>query len=170
MTSVLLRPRFVTPEPQVVLAYKPPESLVAALMTPEPLVLAVLPLGQLLPASVALEPPALAFTREPQVLTFVDRQQLVMAIRDLQPLVLAVLPLDQLLPASVVLEPLVVLAYKPLEPLVAKPLPLAGVNLKNLLVVRKNRSSSSPTGASSQIAPPGRSGIVFQREIKVSPV
>ena len=111
-----------------------------------PLVPSVLGLGQLLLASVALEPPVLGF-------------------RNRQPPVLAVLSLEQLLPASVALEPLL-LAYKPLEPLVKEPPSLGRVNLKNLLVVRKNRSSSSPAGASSQIAPPGRSGIILRGKSK----
>ena len=68
--------------------------------------------------------------------------------------------------ASVLLEPLV-MAYKPLEPLGLAfmrpgPLGLASVNPEKLLLARKNRSSSSPPGASSQIAQPGRSGIILQ--------
>ena len=63
----------------------------------------------------------------------------------------------------------------PWSQLAQKPLPLASVNLKKLLGVRKNRSRSSPAGARSQIAPPGRSGIILHmlycvKEIKVSPV
>ena len=127
---------FVTPEPQVVLAYKPLEPLPPPFKNREPLVLAVLPLGQLLPASVALDP-------------------LVLPFRNREPLVLALVLLGQLLLGSTPLEPL------PLEPLL-----LACVNLKNLLVVRKNRSSSSPAGASSQIAPSGRSGIILTEKAK----
>jgi len=82
--------------------------------------------------------------------------------------------------ASVLLEPLV-MAYKPLEPLVVaflllKPLrgmlamasvPLGppvmtSVNPEKPLMARRNPSSSSPPGASSQIAQPVRSGIILQ--------
>ena len=136
-----LLPVFVTTGPLVVLAYKLLEPLALPFRNREPLVLAVLSLGQLLPASVALEP-------------------LVLAFKNREPLVLAVLLLGKLLLRSVLLEPLV-LAYKPLEPLVGEPLPLACGNLKNLPAVRKNRSSSFPIGVSSQIAPPGRSGIIL---------
>lgn len=144
MKFVLLEPRFMTPGPQVVLAYNPPAPLAVGFVTPEPQAPAALSLGQLLPASVALEP-------------------LVLPFRNRELLVLAFVLLGQLLLGSVPLEPLVLLAYKPLEPRVTEPLPLPRVlvNLKNLLVVRKNRSSSSAAGASSQIAPPGRSGIIF---------
>ena len=112
------------------LAYKPPASLAVGFVTREPQAPAVLSLGQLLPVCAALDP-------------------LVLAFRNREPLVLAVLPLRQLLPASVPLDPLV-LAFRK-----AEPLPLALINLKNRLVVRKNRSSSSPADAKSQIAPPG---------------
>ena len=62
-----------------------------------------------------------------------------------------------------------------LSPPELEPLPLASVNLKNRLGVKKNRSRSSPAGARAQIAPPGRSGIILPilycvKEIKVSPV
>lgn len=112
----------MTLKPQVVLADKPLESLVAAFSNRQRLVLAFVLLGQLLLGSVALEPLGLPFAT---------------------------------------LEPLVLLAYRKLEPRVTEPLPLASINLKKLLVVRKDRSSSSPIGARSQIAPPGRSGIIL---------
>ena len=128
---------FMTLEPQVVLAHKPLESLVAAFVTLDPLVLSFLSLEQLLRASAVLDP---------LVLPFVLLGQLLLGSVALEPLVLP----------FVTIEPLVVLAYRKLEPL-----PLASVNLKKLLVVKKNRSSSSLVGASSQIAPPGRSGIIL---------
>jgi hypothetical protein len=132
---------FVTTEPLVVLAYKLLEPLPLPFRNREPLVLAVLTQGQLLTASVALDP-------------------LVLSFKNREPPALAVLLLGKLLLRSVPLDPLL-LAYKPLEPLVAEPLPPAHIHRKNLLVVRKNRSSSFPIGASSQIAPPGRSGIIL---------
>jgi hypothetical protein len=55
-------------EPRVVLAYKPLEPLALPFRSREPLVLAVLSQGQLLPVSVALEPLVLPFVIiEPQV-------------------------------------------------------------------------------------------------------
>ena len=86
------------------------------------------------------------------VLAFVLRWTLATAFVTPEAQALEVLTLRQLLPASVALEhllpvfvttePLVVLAYKLLEPLVGEPLPLAHINLKNLLVSRKNRNNS----------------------------
>jgi len=116
-------------------------------------------------------------------------ESLVMAYKPLEPLVAAFLLLKPLMgmlaTASVPLGPLVlasapqellglaykplVVAYKPLEPLGLAfmrpgPLGLASVNPEKLLLARKNRSSSSPPGASSQIAQPGRSGIILQAQ------
>ena len=122
---------FVNPEPLAAPAYKPREARVA-----------VPARRRLLPASAA---------RKPLVLPCSSRE----------PLVLALVPPGHLLPASAALELLVLLVFKPLEALVAEPLPLGGVNLKKLIVVTKNRSSSSLAGASSQIAPLGRSGIAL---------
>jgi hypothetical protein len=128
-------------------------------LEPVPVVTFVL-LWPLVPAFAAQEPLERVFTREALVLECKPLEPRLVAFRNQEALVLAVLPLGQLLMAFVPPEPPVVLASKPREPLVGEPLPLAGVNLKNLLAVRKNRSSNSPIGASSQIAPPGRSGII----------
>jgi hypothetical protein len=76
------------------------------------------------------------------VLAYKPLELLALPFRNREPLVLAVLSQGQLLPASAALQPLVVLAYKLLEPLVGEPLPLAHINLKNLLVSRKNRNNS----------------------------
>ena len=112
-------------------------------------------------ASVLLEPPGLASApQEPLVLAFMRPGPLVMAYKLLQPLVVGFLPRKRLMgmlaTASDPQEPLV-LASVLLEPLV-----LASVNPEKLLLARKNRSSSFPPGASSQIAQPGRSGIILQ--------
>ena len=183
MTFVLMEPlvlAFVAPVPLVVQAYKPLESLVVGRVIPEPLVQEVLPLEQLLPASVLVEPLVLA------VLPLVP---LVQPSMPLEALVLAVLLLEQL-PASVLVEPLV-LVVLPLVPLVQPFMPLKALvlavlllkppalafrnldplvlglrNLKKLPVVTKNHSSSSLTGVSSQIAHPGRSGIILKAKTR----
>jgi hypothetical protein len=165
-----LVPAFAAQEPlervftreALVLECKPLEPRLVALRNRGPLVLPVLPLEQRLPAFAAQEPLALASVPPEPVVPLAHKplEPRLVAFRNQEALVLAVLPLGQLLMAFVPPEPPVVLASKPREPLVGEPLPLAGVNLKNLLAVRKNRSSNSPIGASSQIAPPGRSGII----------
>ena len=149
-------------QPLLVLAFVLRWTLATAFVTPEAQALAVLTLRQLLPASVALEHllPVFVTTEPLVVLAYKLLEPLALPFRNREPLVLAVLSLGKLLLRSVLLEPLV-LAYKPLEPLVGEPLPLACGNLKNLPAVRKNRSSSFPIGVSSQIAPPGRSGIIL---------
>ena len=162
MASVLL-------EPLLVMASVPPGAPGPGVRPLEPLVL----------ASVPLEPLVLASIREPLVLAsdpwshWSWRRVLAPLAADRTPgscWSLASLadrgpasPEPQVL-ASVPLEPLV-LAFSPWNRWsgIAPGAPaLASVNLKNLLVVKKNRSSSSPTGASSQIAPPGRSGIILR--------
>ena len=149
-------------QPLLVLAFVLRWTLATAFVTPEAQALEVLTLRQLLPASVALEHllPVFVTTGPLVVLAYKLLEPLALPFRNREPLVLAVLSLGKLLLRSVLLEPLV-LAYKPLEPLVGEPLPLACGNLKNLPAVRKNRSSSFPIGVSSQIAPPGRSGIIL---------
>ena len=78
----------------------------------------------------------------------------------LGPLVLAFTRLAPLVGAFLLLKPLMgILATASVPP---GPLGLASVNPGKLLLARKNHRSSSPTGASSQIAPPGRSGIILQ--------
>ena len=111
----------------------------------EPLVQAVLPLEQLLPASVLKGPLVQAvLPLKPLALPFVALVPLVQPSMPLQAQVLAVL-----------LKP-PVLAFRNLEPLV-----LGVVNLKKLLLLRKSVRNSSPTGANSQIAQLGRSGIIL---------
>jgi len=112
------------------------EPLVLPVMTLKPLVMAVLP----------LKPPALAF---------VALKPLVQAFRNLEPLVQTFRNLEPLVQTFRNLEPLV-LGFINLEPLV-----LGFINLKKLLMVKKNRRSSSPAGVNSQIAQPGRSGIIL---------
>ena len=73
--------------------------------------------------------------------------------------------------ASVLLEPLVP-AFVALEllflvVLTLEPLLLGFVNLEKLLMVRKNIRNSPPTGASSQIAQPGRSGIIIKATSRI---
>ncbi len=97
-------------------------------------------------------------------------ESLVMAYKPQDPLVVAFLLLKPLMgmlaTASVPLGPLV-LGSAPQEPLVLAfmrpgPLGLTSVNPEKLILARKDRNSSSPPGASSQIAQPGRSGIILQ--------
>ena len=70
-------------------------------------------------------------------------------------------------------QELLVMASKPLGPLVVAflllnqlmgMLAMASINPEKPLLARKNRSSSSPPVASSQIAQPGRSGIILPTE------
>jgi hypothetical protein len=89
-------------------------------------------------------------------------EPLVMASALLEPLVMASKPLEPLVAAFLLLKPLMgMLATASVPP---GPLVLAAVNPEKLLLARKNRSSSSPPGASSQIAQPGRSGIILQAQ------
>ena len=64
-----------------------------------------------------------------------------------------------------VLPEMLVMAVRPL-----KPMALRGINLEKILTMRENIRTSSPTGAGSQIAQPGRSGTNFADAIKVSHV
>jgi len=87
---------------------------------------------------------------------------------------MAFAPQELLVMASKPLEPLVVafLLLKPLMGMLATapvplgPMGLAPGNPEKLLLARKNRTSSSPPGASSQIAQPGRSGIILQAKAR----
>jgi len=91
------------------------------------------------------------------------QELLVMASKPLGPLVVAFLLLKPLMgmlaTASVLLAPLVV-AFLLLNQLMGM-LAMASINPEKPLLARKNRSSSSPPVASSQIAQPGRSGIIL---------
>ena len=88
-------------------------------------------------------------------------EPLVLAFVALEPLVLAFVLVEPLIQPSMPLEALV-LAVLSLEPLV-----LGFVNLEKLLLVRKNTRNSPPTGAGSQIAQPGRSGIIIKATSRI---
>ena len=89
------------------------------------------------------------------VLPSVLLKALVLGFRNQGPLVRRFVLLGLLVRCSAPLEPLV-LAFINLDPLV-----LGFINLKKLLLLRKSIRNSPPTGASSQIAQPGRSGIIL---------
>jgi hypothetical protein len=158
-------------------------------------VLDSIPLGVLVLAVVALEPPVLDFIPlGPPVLELpVLDITLGLPVLDFIPLGLPVLDtilglpvLDIILPGVLVLDiiPLgvpvldiilpgvLVLAVGALDPpvlhIVLKPPLPAVVNLGKLLLMRKNIRSSSPTGASSQIALGRAIWDHFESEIKVS--
>ena len=84
---------------------------------------------------------------EQPVLVFVLLKLLDLAILP-EPLLLVFVPLEQ--PALVLVN--------------LRLLVRAFVNLRQLLMMRKKSSSSPPTGARSQIAQPGRSGIILKAE------
>ena len=106
----------------------------------EPLVMASKPLGPLVPA-------------------FAPKEPLVMASKPLEPLAVAFLLLKPLMG-------MLAAASAPKGPLVLAsahkgPLGLTSANPEKLILARKGRNSSSSSGASSQIAQPGRSGIIW---------
>jgi hypothetical protein len=148
-------------------------------------VLDSIPLGVLVLAVVALEPPVLDFIPlGPPVLELpVLDITLGLPVLDFIPLGLPVLDtilglpvLDIILPGVLVLDIILpgvlVLAVVALDPpvlhIVLKPPLPAVVNLGKLLLMRKNIRSSSPTGASSQIALGRAIWDHFESEIKVS--
>jgi hypothetical protein len=113
-------------------------------------------------ALVPKEAPVLAIVpKGPPVLAFVPKEAPVLAIVPKEAPVQAFVPKE-----------LPVLAFVPKGPPVLhfllKPRLPAVVNLGHLLILRKNISSSSPTGASSQIALPRAIWDHFESEIKVS--
>jgi hypothetical protein len=83
---------------------------------------------------------------EPLVLVFVALELLVLVFVLVEPLIQPSMPLEALVLAVLSLEPLV----------------MGFVNLEKLLLLRKSIRNSPPAGASSQIAQPGRSGIILQ--------
>jgi hypothetical protein len=123
------------------------EPLVQPSMPLEPLVQAVLRLGQLLPPFMVLVP------LEPRLLRSAALEP---AARRFVLLAGLLLPF--------VLPGLLFRRRGPLEPMA--PLLLRGVNLEKPNLLRKSLRNSSPTGTSSQIAPPGRSGIILRGKSK----
>jgi hypothetical protein len=193
MGSVLLYPPlvmgFVLPGPLALASVREPlvltfidlQQLVLAIRDPELLVLEPPVL-----ACVPQEPPALASVREPLVQPSMPLEALVLAVLHLGQLLppfVALVPLEPRLLRSVALEPpvrrfvlleglllpcvllgLLVRRRSPLEPLAL--LLLRGVNLEKPNLLRKSLRNSSPTGAHSQIAQPGRSGIILRGKSK----
>jgi len=152
-------------EPQV-LAVLPLVGLVQPCMPREALALAVHPLKLLVLGSVALGPLVRQFRnlgllvrpcmpREALALGSVALEPLVRRFRNLEPLVRRFRNLVPLVLPFVLLG-LLVRRRAPLEPLV-----LRFINLKKLLRLRKSNRNSAPTGVNSQIAHPGRSGIIL---------
>jgi hypothetical protein len=143
-----------------------------ALVPKEAPVLAIVPKGPPVLAIVPKGPPVLAFVpKEPPVQAFVPKGPPVLALVPKGPPVLAIVPKGPSVQAFVPKGP-PVLAFVPKGPPVLhfllKPRLPALVNLGHLLIMRKNISSSSPTGASSQIALPRAIWDHFESEIKVS--
>jgi len=174
--------------------FVPPGLLVLAAMPLGPSVRRYALLEALVRRDAALAVPVRRFALlEPLVLRFALLVVLVLAAIPLGPPVLRFAPLGALvrrgaallvpvrrfappglLVRQLVLLVLLVLRFVPMGLLVLRrapqePLTLAGKNRQKLLRPRKNRNSSnSPTDASSQIAPPGRSGNSLLRMPKFS--
>jgi len=143
-----------------------------ALVPKEAPVLAIVPKGPPVLAFVPKEAPVLAIVpKEAPVQAFVPKELPVLAFVPKGPPVLTIVPKEPPVQAFVPKE-LPVLAFVPKGPPVLhfllKPRLPAVVNLGHLLILRKNISSSSPTGASSQIALPRAIWDHFESEIKVS--
>ena len=133
-----------------------------ALVPKEAPVLAIVPKGPPVLAIVPKGPPVLAFVpKEPPVQAFVPKGPPVLALVPKGPPVLAIVPKGPSVQAFVPKGP-------PVLHFLLKPRLPALVNLGHLLIMRKNISSSSPTGASSQIALPRAIWDHFESEIKVS--
>ncbi len=134
------------------MALVPKEAPVLAIVPKEPPVQAFVPKGPPVLPIVLKGPPVLAFVpKGPPVLAFVPKEPPVLEFVPKEPPVQAFVPKG---------PPVLHFLLKPRLP--------ALVNLGHLLIMRKNISSSSPTGASSQIALPRAIWDHFESEIKVS--
>ena len=133
-----------------------------ALVPKEAPVLAIVPKGPPVLAFVPKEAPVLAIVpKEAPVQAFVPKELPVLAFVPKGPPVLTIVPKEPPVQAFVPKGP-------PVLHFLLKPRLPAVVNLGHLLILRKNISSSSPTGASSQIALPRAIWDHFESEIKVS--